>query len=142
MSQTETIPESSTILTEEVAVQTLRQIVEEAGEGFTYTPPSINEWDGGSCVYKVDGEPSCIVGQLVSRLYPEQFEALGGIVDGKLVGPMVKSSSMALIASEESPVATPITAETPALAIALRQLQSKQDAGMPWDQAFEEVFGD
>lgn len=140
--ESELMTPATTVLTEEVAVQTLRQIIEEAGPGFTYDPPGRNGFDSGVCAYKVDGTPSCIIGHLVARLYPEQFEELGGLERGELRGPRAGSTSLNLVSFPwEDTYSPPIHTETEALAHALRSLQAKQDTGTPWDQAFKEVFG-
>lgn len=54
---------------------TVREIVADLGEDFTYSAPSPNGYTG-PCVYTTaDGGPSCIVGMIFSRLGFDDFLA-------------------------------------------------------------------
>ncbi len=141
------IPRSSTILTRELTLSTLRDIIADAegGADHVYEKQTIADDLFGSrevCAYRVEGEPSCIVGHLISRLYPEQFAALGGIVDGYLVGPVADKTSIRIIGSEKYRDETPILAEGAHLAGEIRGLQSAQDRTSTWGEAFQLAFGE
>jgi hypothetical protein len=52
------------IITPEVALDTLREVVAEAGEDYTY-PPAMK---GEACTYVAGGKPSCLIGRVLFKL--------------------------------------------------------------------------
>jgi hypothetical protein len=54
----------------EQVLQATREVVEEKGDGYIYSD------EHADCKYAVDGMPACIVGHVVNRLDPAQFEFL------------------------------------------------------------------
>ena len=55
-----------------VTADQVREQLEEivtGREDFKYIPPG-----GGDCAYSYEGEPSCLIGHLFHRYYPELFE--------------------------------------------------------------------
>lgn len=129
------------VLTREQAVSALRDIIKAQGEDYVYKRPR-----GHQCAYRqiedmgVVGGPSCIVGHLVAKLYPEVFEKIGSPE-----GVSNHAPSFSLISYPDpldSELGIPIAAETSELASNLHTLQSNQDTGFSWGFAFKSAFGE
>lgn len=118
------------LLTRDATVAALRDIITEKGADYTYERPE-GPFPGGACYNKYDGKPSCIVGHLVARLYPEVFETIGSFT-----GPSNDAISYTLINVERAP----IKAETTELVGEIRSLQGYQDDGQSWGEAFKAAF--
>ena len=72
-------------LTYSQTVSVLRDIVREAGEGYTYEQPEVPLCDGSGetapigCVYVHNGKASCLIGQMFGRVFGSAF--LTALVD-------------------------------------------------------------
>lgn len=128
------------VLTWERTVAALREIIGEYGEDFVYQGQS-----GNQCTYRqryydgTYGAPSCIVGHLVAKLYPEVFKKIGsrtGVSNHAPAFALIKSPNR----NNDPYRNIPITAETHELAKAIRLLQKKQDNQKTWGVAFREAF--
>lgn len=122
------------VLTWEQAVSVLRDIIKERGVDYVYqTPFNVSGFE--TCVYKDGNEPSCIIGHLVAREFPDVYDTIGvGIGNSMSVGSLINQKSVA-----RTP---PIVADESKLVEALRTLQDLQDDKVPWGNAFEAAFGE
>lgn len=105
-------------LTPEIVTPVIEAVVAEYGEDYRYEAPG-----GGSCVYLHEGEPSCIVGQVMSRLGVD----ITGWDDESWPG----------YASIANKVLDTTTSTLPPVHRALHYAQSDQDTGATWGAALE-----
>lgn len=106
------------MITVEQATKALEEIVAEYGEDYIY-PGSSNPKQG--CIYRDEyGQPSCIVGHVLSRLEPEAFESISAV-----------ENPLRLDA-----IGARRVLDKQILEDALNHLQSAQDAGETWGAAF------
>lgn len=97
--------------------------VEARGEEYVYQKID------GDCVYGVNGEPSCLVGQIVYNLDPALFEALEAEdIQRRRRGYDTACDEMPILADKFSPRQM----------AALRNAQSYQDNSRTWGHAFLE----
>ena len=91
-------------------LHTLRQVVAEKGANYVY-PDS--EKRHGACRYRVNGEPSCLIGHALDRL-------------GHVVPPSLEEQSASHVLGE-------FGAPEPVRRVA-RHAQAAQDRGRPWGE--------
>lgn len=102
--------------TAEAVTKALEESVAEKGADYVYIAPVI-EWEMQTCLYAIDGQPSCLIGHALYRLgVPiQKLEEIGAITIETIAhtfGPMEDK-----------------------LVIALNQAQLSQDGGETWGKA-------
>ena len=111
----------------------LEALVAEKGEDFVYNKHSEGDAYGPSCRYVWNGEPDCIVGQLLARMgVPVDRLAKA---DGALgVGTLGVGASILLCDLEEEGL---VHVDDWKICIGLNRVQSRQDGGYTWGEAIQ-----
>lgn len=118
------------VLTEQVVLDTLREIVAEKPD-YVYAGPK-DASGMAHCAYSApDGSPSCLVGHLFARLIPEQFAQ---IHDEEWSGSdfYPTDDASGVVGSMEG-----VEFDRGSTASLLDTAQLAQDGGKPWGQALE-----
>lgn len=105
----------------EQVLQAAREVVEEKGDGYVYGD------EYADCKYAVDGMPACIVGHVVNRLDPAQFEFLAAKEED--------SHSSEIAANLRSRGWLDQNFWSTDAALAMQAAQNRQDVGETWSTA-------
>lgn len=115
-------------LSQKKFIELAKKAVAKMGPDYIYRPPG-----GYGCVYfDEEGEPSCILGHIISDL---------GITSENVGNHNSKTCDKIIGSKNDSPWRGKIMVHaSPRVQVALRDLQRKQDMGVPWGRALEEAL--
>lgn len=116
-----------TSYTDEQVLEAAQASVEEKGGDYIYSTPE------GGCVYATTNEdetfsPSCLVGHIVARLNPEEFQRLAEW------DRTTNGDTDAVTANDELNLGF-----SDKQIIALREAQERQDSGHPWGESLGKI---